>query len=164
MHSHRGTNNLPSRSRVGTLTAVECLVSILGVASWHDQASAASWWNTCATGRLCFWGSTTIGNSPVAAINGSSSDGDSNFSDNNLRNSDGTVNRVLDEGVGSWQNKFSAGGASARAYYGHGYTNQSPTYCITPGSSVGPYVILSSGTYSSTAGMSSVGWGALVGC
>ena len=150
--------------RMAQLGAALCLATMFTLSLGGEQASAASWWNSCASGRLCFWGSTTIGNYPVAAISGSSSDGDSDFSNNNLRNSDGTVNRVLDEGVGSWQNKFAAGGPSARAYLGHGYTNQSPGYCITPGSNVGPYTILSSGSYSSTSGMSSVGWGALVGC
>ena len=164
MQNYETSSKLARRERVSRLVAALCLATMFTLSIGGQQASAASWWNSCASGRLCFWGSTTIGNYPVAAISGGSSDGDSDFSNNNLRNSNGTVNRVLDEGVGSWQNKFAAGGPSARAYHGHGYTNQSPGYCVTPGSNVGPYTILSSGSYSSTSGMSSVGWGALVGC
>lgn len=127
---------------------------------------AATWHTTCATGRVCLWGGGGVGNYPVAGLSGAAPNGDNNFgtgTNNNMFNSGGSVNRTAQEGASHWQNNFAAGGSKARAYLGTGYTTASPTYCVNAGgTAVGAYSVLSS--YSSSSGLSSLGWGSQVGC
>lgn len=145
--------------------ATVAAVLVLGVTAGFGAAEAATWSSSCATGRICLWGgSGGVGNFPVAGLSGGSSDGDAGFGDtgNDMRWANGSFAYNAHEHVRYWQNKFTTGGPRARAYHAAYYVNSSPTYCVNPGSDVGAYAWLTS--YSATSGLSSLGWGPLVGC
>ena len=144
-------------------SAAVSLALIMAASLSAGTANAATWNTSCATGRICLWGGGSVGNYPVAGLSGAAPNGDNDFGNNSLYNSGGSVNRTAQEGASSWQNFFATGGSKARAYNGNGYTNANPSYCINPGgTAVGSYPVL--GSYSSTSGLSSLGWGSQVGC